>query len=107
MSYIKKELLLAEVLDAKIKNTQEKSQRVLDIFERTIQRQPDADVVEVRHGENITKNHPVDEFICSECGLIMRDCCRYEIDGDADPPDENCYEFEFRYCPRCGVKIDD
>lgn len=67
----------------------------------------DTDVVEVRHGTNISEAHPVDEFICSECGLIVRDCCRYEIDEDADPPDENCCEFEFRYCPRCGVKIDD
>lgn len=58
-------------------------------------------------GKNISNMHPVDEFICSECGLIMRDLCRYEIDEDADPPDENCFEFEFRYCPRCGVKIED
>lgn len=65
---------------------------------------PFADVVEVKHGENITSNHPVDEFICSECGLIMRDCCRYEI--DEDDCDEICYEFAFRYCPRCGTKID-
>jgi uncharacterized protein with PIN domain len=65
-----------------------------------------ADVVEVRHGENISEMHPVDEFICSECGLIVRDCCRYEIDEDADG-DENCFEFEFKYCPRCGVKIVD
>lgn len=75
------------------------------IVKSAIENAPTADVVEVRHGKNITKNHPVDEFICSECGLIMQDCCRYEIDEDADPPDENCYEFEFRYCPRCGVKI--
>lgn len=56
-----------------------------------------------REGENITEMHPVDEFICSECGLIMRDCCRYEI--DADDGDEICYEFAFRFCPRCGAKM--
>ena len=64
----------------------------------------DVDVVEVRHGENITEMHPVDEFICSECGLIARECHRYEI--DPDDGDEICYEFEYRYCPRCGAKID-
>jgi hypothetical protein len=53
--------------------------------------------------ENITENHPVDEFICSKCGLIMRDCCRYEI--DEDDGDEICYEFVFRHCPRCGAKV--
>lgn len=54
-------------------------------------------------GENITENHPVDEFICSECGLVMRDCGRYEI--DEDDGDEICYEFAFKFCPRCGAKM--
>lgn len=66
---------------------------------------PTADVVEVRHGKNITQNHPVDEFICSECGFITRECCRYKIDEDADG-DESMLEFEFRYCPCCGAKMD-
>lgn len=57
-----------------------------------------------RHGENLTNNHPVDEFICSECGLITRDNASWEIDEDADG-DETQYEFEIRFCPRCGVKI--
>ena len=70
----------------------------------TILKAPTADVIEVRHGENITEMHPVDEFICSECGLIARECHRYEI--DPDDGDEICYEFEYRYCPRCGAKID-
>ena len=54
-------------------------------------------------GENITENHPVDEFICEKCGFITRDCCRYEI--DEDDGDEICYEFAFRFCPRCGMKV--
>lgn len=53
--------------------------------------------------ENISDYHPVDEFICSKCGLIMRELQRYEIDEDTN--DESCYEFEFRYCPRCGRKV--
>lgn len=54
--------------------------------------------------ENISENHPVDEFICSECGLITRENSRIEIDEDADG-DESQYEFEFRFCPRCGRKV--
>lgn len=54
--------------------------------------------------KNVSDCHPVDEFICSNCNLIMRDCCRYEIDEDADG-DESCFEFAFRYCPRCGAKV--
>ena len=52
---------------------------------------------------NISDCNPVDELICSECGLIMRELRGYEIDEDTN--DESCYEFEFRYCPRCGRKV--
>ena len=68
-----------------------------------VQKQPAADVVEVRHGENITKMHPTDEFICSECGLIMRDFEEIRVDEEND---ECHYEFEFKYCPHCGAKMD-
>ena len=54
--------------------------------------------------ENMTANHPVDEFVCSECSLITRDNARWEIDEDADG-DETQYEFAFRFCPRCGAKV--
>jgi hypothetical protein len=57
-----------------------------------------------RYGENLTENHPVDEFICSECGLITRENTRIEIDEDADGDEEEC-EFEIKYCPRCGMKV--
>lgn len=65
---------------------------------------PAADVVEVRHGQNISKAHPVDEFVCSECGLIMRDLSEVRIDEENE--DECYYEFEFKYCPDCGAKMD-
>lgn len=52
---------------------------------------------------NISDCNPVDEFICSECGLIIRELREYEIDEDTN--DESCYELEFRHCPRCGRKV--
>lgn len=64
---------------------------------------PTADVVEVRYGHNNTETHPVDEFICSECGLIMRDLTEVRIDEENE--DECYYEFEFKYCPNCGAKM--
>ena len=56
-----------------------------------------------KEGENISQMHPSDEFICEKCGLIIRECCRYEI--DEDDGDEICYEFPYRFCPRCGMKV--
>ena len=64
---------------------------------------PAADVIEVKHGENITKENPVDEFICSKCGLIIRDISRTEIDEESG--DELQYEYEPKYCPECGAKV--
>ena len=69
----------------------------------TIEAIPTADVVERKHGSNITKNHPVDEFVCSECGFITRECHRIEIDEEYG--DETCFEFEYRFCPRCGADM--
>ena len=54
-------------------------------------------------GENISQMHPSDEFICEKCGIIIRDCCRYEI--DEDDGDETCFEFPYKFCPRCGLKV--
>ena len=64
---------------------------------------PAADVQEVRHGKNITKINPVDEFECSECGFVCEIC-------------ENIYDDEYtldcqreynpKFCPNCGVKMD-
>lgn len=62
------------------------------------------DVQKVKHGKNLTKAHPVDEFICSECGYMTEDCTekKYSQDGDY------CYlcEYEYKFCPNCGAKMD-
>ena len=57
----------------------------------------------VKHGHNISECNPVDEFICSNCGLIMRDFS--QIRTDEDDEYEYCCEFEFSYCPKCGYRI--
>ncbi len=55
-----------------------------------------------KYGKNMTEDNPYDEFICSECGLIMRDFEEVIIEEEGD---ESYYGFEFKFCPRCGVKI--
>lgn len=54
-------------------------------------------------GRNVTDNHPVDEFICSECGFTTREFSETVIDEDAE--DEYCREFYIKYCPQCGAQI--
>lgn len=64
---------------------------------------PTIKIQPVKQCRNITEQNPVDEFICSNCGLILRDLQRVEI--DADTGDESYYEFEVAYCPKCGCEI--
>lgn len=65
---------------------------------------PLPDAVEVKHGRNITEMHPVDEFVCSECGFIMQDFTEVHIDEDTrDTTYHECY---IKYCPNCGAKMD-
>ena len=54
-------------------------------------------------GENVTKMHPVDEFICEKCGAIFRDVPLIVI--DEDDGEEYNYEFAFKFCPKCGMKV--
>lgn len=69
-----------------------------------IQALPAEDVAPMIHGKNLTECNPVDEFICSRCGAIFRDVALCRIDEDSG--DETYYEFEFKHCPRCGMKVD-
>ena len=57
--------------------------------------------------EKESKRHNISEslfgFECSECGVIIRDCDRWEYDRDSD-----CYTshlFECSYCPNCGRMV--
>ena len=61
---------------------------------------PAADVWPLQVGENITENNPVDEFVCSECGIILEDWTMVEI--DEDDGERTNHEYAFRYCPNCG-----
>ena len=107
MSYIEREALREEIesLSVTFCGKELFGELAKHSVVQKINEAPTADVDPVRHGKSISKMHYSDEFICSECGLIMRECCRYEIDEDADG-DESCYGFEFKYCPRCGAKMD-
>ena len=65
---------------------------------RAIKEAPTADVVEVKHGQNLSKN--LDEFKCSECGF---QCCQAYVYGMGDVWYEDT---NFDYCPGCGAKMD-
>lgn len=47
--------------------------------------------------QNITEENPVDDFVCSKCGVHLAGW--YRIGND------NWYECEFKYCPNCGAKV--
>lgn len=73
-----------------------------------IKAQPTADVQEVIHGNNkvnkASEMYNGEYFICSECGIILDDilCVLYDEDFE-----ELCtFDFECKYCPSCGAKMD-
>ena len=41
---------------------------------------------------------------CPECGIGLQDWHRVERDEDDDI---SFHEYEFRYCPNCGAKLDE
>ena len=54
-------------------------------------------------GENIGTVHPVDEFVCSKCGIHLEGWTR--VVTDEDDGELYYYEYEFKYCPNCGAKM--
>ena len=66
--------------------------------EELIEKLPAADVVEVRHGKNISSGKDGDWFRCSECNYAMRDY--YSEDETIMPKNE------LQYCPNCGARMD-
>lgn len=63
-----------------------------------------ADVAPVKHAFNDNdKYHSVDEFRCSECGMHLEGWSAYFEDEDDG---EYTAEYEFRYCPNCGARMD-
>lgn len=53
--------------------------------------------------KNMTDQHPVDQFICSECGAIFEDFSLCKIDEDSG--DKEYCEYELKFCPACGRAI--
>ncbi len=51
------------------------------------------------HNENLNYSR-CDEFICSVCGVRLKDWVRFD-------EEDNTFEFDFNYCPNCGAKIDE
>lgn len=75
----------------------------LRMAQNALREQPTADVQEVRHGKNVTEMHPVDEFECSECGFI----CEISEKIYDDEYTFDCYrEYNPKFCPNCGAKMD-
>ena len=60
------------------------------------------EMIETPECENISELHPVDGFICSECGVILEQWSRVNIDEEDSYYSQEC---AFRYCPNCGRKI--
>ena len=45
-----------------------------------------------------------DQFVCSNCGIELQDWHR--VERDEDDGDVTYHEYEFKFCPNCGARID-
>lgn len=56
------------------------------------------------HAKNLSLASPYDRFCCSNCEIELEDWAKTRSHHDID--DQGRYEYEFRYCPNCGAKMD-
>ena len=79
-------------------------QDIADWQMQCILQAPIIDAEPVRHGKNATYTHHSDMFVCSECGFSCEITeLRYGDDGVGEP---DAYEYDCKFCPNCGAKID-
>ena len=72
-----------------------------------LERVPAVEAAPVVHGQNVTPTHYSDMFICSECGFVCE--ITKLVYGDEDHPEvgmPNAYEYDCKFCPDCGAKMD-
>ena len=78
-------------------------EQLTPLIESLVQKQPAADVVEVRHGKWLNFYGDYSFAECSVCGKVYdtmqpRESC--------NPEWWNIFLRECRYCPKCGAKMD-
>lgn len=74
---------------------------------RTLDELEAVDAAPVVHGNNVTPTHPSDMFVCSECGFVCE--ITKLVYEDEDYPEvgiPNAYEYDCKFCPNCGAKMD-
>lgn len=65
---------------------------------------PAADVRPVVRGENVATDYDCcDQFVCSNCGIELRNWVRVERDDDNG--DVTYHEHVFNFCPNCGADM--
>ncbi len=80
------------------------AEKITNDFCRDIDEQRSIDVAPVVHAANITEENPVDQLVCSHCEIIVEGYIRKTIDEDDGAV--FFYEYEPRFCPDCGAKLD-
>lgn len=100
MEYISKDSVKALSFRYLLKNGKESPPVVML---KSILRMPASDVARIVRGKNMTEENPVDQFVCSECGVILEGYHRREIDDDDGF--EIYYEFKPNFCPNCGADM--
>lgn len=68
---------------------------------------PAIDAVYVVHARNVAATHPSDMFVCGNCGFNC-DISElvYEDEDDSGMGVPTAHEYECKFCPDCGSKID-
>lgn len=68
---------------------------------------PTIDAVPVVHANNVTPTHLTDMFVCGSCGFTCE--ITKLIYEDEDYPEVGipiAFEYDCKYCPDCGAKMD-
>lgn len=68
---------------------------------------PTIDAKPVLHGQNVSPAHYSDEFTCSACGFSCEITeLRYDDEDGFGMGEATAHEYDCKFCPHCGAKMD-
>ena len=74
---------------------------------KLIEDAPTVDAEPVRHGQNVSPTHYSDGFTCSACGFSCEITeLRYDDEDGFGMGAADAYEYDCKFCPDCGAKMD-
>lgn len=98
-------LMCGEEREDGYKPTMEEMSKSMDLLTDLANKAEELEWLDEKTCTNLSEFDSIDEFECSNCGIVLSEYQQIEI--DEDDGERFFYDYRPKYCPNCGRKIVD